>query len=145
VIPLPNNVIILFAALIAAVLSGCARLEAHEMDTRLNDSVRAYSKAIRWGNFRLAARHVRHRDGSQPVIPVYSGELRVIGVNADPGKITGEPEDTPVPLRVEYVDPRTSRVDVFETTQIWWYDPTVLRWFVDDDVPHLGKPQTDKI
>ena len=127
--------------LLAALISGCARVETYELKVRLDDSLRMYAKALRWGNPQAAAALVRHRDGSavQPGRGFPPG-LQVTGVNVVPMQQSADAHETLVAVRIEYIDPDSLSVRTYEGAEIWWYDPDTHRWYLDGDLPDLGLP-----
>lgn len=118
---------------------GCARLTAHEMDTRLHDAVRSYANALRWGDVQRAALFTRRRDDSAAHVTAYPAGLRVLAVNATPTRSAPDAGEAVVPIRIEYMEPVRGSVQVFEAAQRWWYDAHSGRWFVDGTLPELGK------
>ena len=53
-----------FLLLIAGTLTGCADLESKDQTKKLDQAVRSYIRAVRWGDLGAAASYIRPQEGT---------------------------------------------------------------------------------
>ena len=119
-----------------AALSGCPAIEEKKRSNLLADRVRAYGKAIRWGDFDIATRFLKRR-GDAPVQvdgSAISGvrvthndyNIEAVGPEATEARMTGT---------FDYQRPSSATIRQYKQTAQWWYDAELENWFLDDDLP----------
>lgn len=131
--PLP-----LFAclALLATWLGGCADLEYKEQTKKLDQAVRSYIHAVRWGDLGAAASYIRPREGKLevPDLKALKG-LRVTHYDyAIDSKAEGDTEAL-MTAAFDYYFEDTLSVKKATQQAIWWWDPSVENWFMDGELP----------
>ncbi|NIP45682.1 MAG: hypothetical protein GWN21_04765 [Gammaproteobacteria bacterium] len=126
--------------LLAAVLTGCADLEKKDQTKKLDQSVRSYIRAIRWGDLGAAASYIRPREGEvdPPDLSKLQG-LRVTRYDyAVDSKYEGDPEAL-MTVRFDYYFEDTLSVKKVYQQAVWWWDPEVENWFMDGALPEFER------
>jgi len=126
--------------LIAGLLTGCADLEKKDQTKKLDQSVRAYIHAVRWGDLGAAASFIRPREGT--VKPPDLSKLKGLHVTHYDYAIDSEAEGNPEALmtvKFNYYFEDTLIVrDVYQQVT-WWWDPEVENWFMDGELPKFER------
>ncbi len=126
--------------LIAGVLAGCADLQQKDQTKKLDEGVRAYIHAIRWGDMGAAASFIRPREGT--VEPPDLSKLKDLHVTnfdyAIDSKTEGDPEAL-MTVKFDYYFEDTLIVkDVYQQA-VWWWDPEIENWFMDGELPEFER------
>ena len=122
--------------LIAGLLTGCADLEYRDQTEKLDLAVRAYIRAIRWGELGAAASFIRPREGAlePPDLSKLDG-LRVTRYDfAIDSKALGDPEALMTASFDYYFEDTLSVKKIYQQV-VWWWDPDVENWFMDGELP----------
>ena len=132
----------LFACLplIAALLGGCADLQQKDMTKKLDQAVRSYIHAVRWGDLGAAASYIRPREGKlkAPDLAKLKG-LRVTQYDyAIDSKFEGD-EEALMTAAFDYYFEDTLSVKKAYQQVTWWWDPMVQNWFMDGELPDFKK------
>ena len=126
--------------LIAGVLTGCASLQQKDQTKKLDQAVRAYIRAVRWGDMGAAASFIRPREGI--ATPPDLSKLKGLNVThydyAVDSKAQGDPEALMTVKFTYYFDDTLSVKDVYQQA-IWWWDPEVENWFMDGELPEFER------
>jgi len=128
------------AAALVAALASCA--QTNEKTTKLDQTVRAYVHAIRWGDFSSAAAMIRTRDGKLPrtVDPRrLEKEIRVTHYEYGVGARDPESERAIMSAKFRYYSVDTGRVHEVTQQAIWWFDPEERIWYLDDGLPDFSR------
>jgi len=129
-----------YLALVAALLSGCADLEQKEQTKKLDQAVRSYIHAVRWGDLGAAASYIRPREGKLkvPDLKEFKG-LRVTHYDyAIDSKAEGDTEAL-MTAAFDYYFEDTLSVKKATQQVIWWWDPSVQNWFMDGELPDFER------
>ena len=127
----------------AVLLSGCQLVDAYKNERRsqaLENTVKLYIKAVRWGDFAGAAGLIRARDGSEPEIDLAAlADVRV--VKSDHTLAAGAPEDTEATMYAtfEYYRDEITVVRTVSQQGTWWYVAPEDRWYFDGTLPKFAK------
>lgn len=128
--------------LATAIVTGCASLSARDRADRLEQAMRAYDKAIRWGEFAAAESVVRPR--TPPENPVTPADLDGIRVTSFKYVLQQPAPDAPEEVNaVAAIDAyRVNSGVVFSVTQRqrWYFDEESKSWFLDGTLPPLNQP-----
>jgi hypothetical protein len=128
----------LFACLplIAALLGGCADLQSKDQTKKLDQAVRAYIHAVRWGDLGAAASFIRAREGTLPAPNLSDLKgLRVTHYDyAIDAKHEGDTEAL-MTAAFDYYFEDTLSVKKAYQQAVWWWDPKVENWFMDGELP----------
>lgn len=126
--------------LIAGMLGGCANLQQKDQTKKLDQSVRAYIHAVRWGDLGAAASFIRPREGT--VKPPDLSKLKGLHVTHYDYAIDSEAEGNPEALMTVkfnyYFEDTLSVKDVYQQVT-WWWDPKVENWFMDGALPEFER------
>ena len=127
-------------------LSGCATLETKERMVTLEASVKRYGKAIRWGDYDVAASFVRQRDTQAPEkssvsdvgasLPNSHG-VRVVQHEVRIGAASEEATEANMVAVFTYHLDDSTRVRVLSQNAIWWYDEATQAWFLEGSLPNF--------
>ncbi len=133
---------VLAALSIVVPSTGCQVQEAYKEAKRhqaLEDTVRVYIKAVRWGEYEMAAGLIRARDGSLPEIDLASlADVRV--VKSDHTLAATSPKDTEAEMFATFQYYRDESTVVRATRQqgTWWYESDTDRWYLDGSLPQFS-------
>lgn len=125
---------------LAAALAGCA--STNEKTTKLDQTVRAYVQAIRWGDFSTAAAMIRTREGKLPrtVDPRrLEDEIRVTHYEYGVGARDPNSEQAIMSAKFRYYYLDTGRVREVNQHAVWWFDPESRIWYLDDGLPDFSR------
>lgn len=126
--------------LIAALFSGCADLQHKDQTKKLDQAVRSYVRAIRWGDLGAAASYIRPREGT--VEPPDLSNLKGLRVTRYDFAIDSEEQGSPEALMTvsfDYYFEDTLSVKKVYQQAIWWWDPGVENWFMDGTLPEFER------
>jgi len=133
--------LLLFSAclpLIAGLLTGCADLAHKDQTKKLDEAVRSYLRAVRWGDLGAAASYIRPREGT--VVPPDLSKLEGLRVTrydyAIDSKVQGDPEAL-MTVSFDYYFEDTLSVNKVYQQVVWWWDPDVGNWFMDGELPEF--------
>jgi hypothetical protein len=118
------------------LLAGCARMARVDRDVALEDALRRYAAALRWGHADAAKGFLRARDGQPLAGPeAFRDDLRVAEYRVtarEPG-----PDGNTVTVRaaLEYYLVSRNVLRRAEDVQHWWYDADARRWYLEGDLP----------
>ena len=133
----------LFCALLL-ITGGCVKkAKARDRTLLLENTVNSYSQAIRWNEWRIAAKHIRLRpeltETLSPqelakglVLPegIRVSNYQMHGINAD-----NELTSAGVVATISYYREDSVSVRQLQYTQDWWYDPEARTWFMSGRLP----------
>lgn len=122
--------------LLAGVFAGCADLQHQDQTKKLDQAVRSYIHAVRWGDLGAAASFIRPREGKQepPDLSSLKG-LRVTHYDyAIDSAARGEPEALMTAKFDYYFEDTLSVKSVYQQV-VWWWDPDLQNWFMDGELP----------
>ena len=117
-------------------LSGCPRIEDHSKSLKLSDTVKLYVKAVRWGDYELASRLFRNKDGATPVIDLskYEG-IRVTRESHEVRAANPSASEATMRAVFEYHLDSSARIRKVVQTLDWWYDEESETWFAAGTLP----------
>lgn len=122
--------------LLAGLLTGCADLQHKDQTKKLDQAVRSYIHAVRWGDLGAAASYIRPREGK--VDPPDLSELKGLKVThydyAIDSPARGAPEAL-MTVKFDYYFEDTLSVKSVYQQVVWWWDPDVENWFMDGELP----------
>lgn len=136
----------LLTLVLLLVLVACGRVGAiadREHLTALNDSLRYYTVALRWGHMHdVLAFHARS-DGSRPAeVPTGHEDFTVTRALLMQVLVDEEQREAVVEIRVECVNDATATVKSRTFRHIWWWDKQSKRWFNGSDFPAFWLAQS---
>ena len=123
--------------LLAGLLTGCADLKHKEQTKKLDQAVRSYIHAVRWGDLGAAASFIRPQDGGMAEPPDLSKlkDLKVTHYDyAIDSKAQGDTEAL-MTAAFDYYFEDTLTVKKAYQQVLWWWDPAVENWFMDGELP----------
>lgn len=126
----------------AALLSGCQIYDSYKEVRRsqaLENTVKVYIKAVRWGEYETAAGLIRARDGSQPQFDLAAlTDVRV--VKSDHTLAATSPEETEAEMYAtfQYYRDESTVVRTVSQEGTWWYAAAEERWYFDGDLPKFA-------
>ena len=124
-----------------ALVCGCARMQTEKRMISLDDSVRAYSKMLRWGEYEEAARYILFREREPEKIDIDVLEkIKITGYEVYDREITTEQDEASISVSIEYYHKDTGIVYSIKDKQIWWFNEEGKRWFLDDTLPDFLAP-----
>ena len=108
---------------------------------KLDQAVRSYIHAVRWGDLGAAASYIRPREGKLkvPDLKEFKGSAchRTTTTPSTP-----RPKATPEALMTaafDYYFEDTLSVKKATQQVIWWWDPSVQNWFMDGELPDFER------
>ncbi len=125
-----------FLLLIAGLLTGCADLQSKDQTKKLDQAVRSYIRAVRWGDLGAAASYIRPQEGTvEPPDLSKLADLRVTNYDyAIDARSEGDLEAL-MTVSFDYYFVDTLTVKKVYQQALWWWDPAVENWFMDGALP----------
>jgi len=130
----------LMLALAAGGLAGCAQIAEKKRDNTLTDTLRTYSKYVRWGYYIEASAFIKRRsDDARPkVTPSDLEDYRVTRYEvASQQPIDEVGNEVRVVAAIDAYSTGSGVVRSKLDDQIWYFEPESGRWFLDGDLPDL--------
>ena len=129
-----SQAILWIAAIV--LIAGCATIENKARSQKLQDQVKAYTKAIRWGDYDIATRFLKHQNGE----PASTNANALKGVRVthyDYSIDAGGPEAVVANMiaTFDYQLPASVSVRQLKQRATWWYDDKAETWFMDGSLP----------
>lgn len=129
-----------FASLLlfAGLFAGCANLQHKDRHKKLDQAVRSYIHAVRWGDLGAAASFIRPREGKMdpPDLSKLEG-LKVTHYDYAIDAATEEAEEALMTTKFDYYFEDTLSVKSVYQQVTWWWDPEVENWFMDGELPEF--------
>lgn len=110
-----------------SLLSACATQS--ERLRNLNDTLRAYEQAIRWGDFAGAFGFMETPPEDAAVKVSEWQDIRVSGYRAGPLQLGEENRQAMQMVEIHYYDTQTMRERALVDRQQWRYDADKERWY----------------
>ncbi len=126
---------------ICIALAGCASLKEKRRMDELERSLTTYTSALRWGHYEEAAAYRLHPDKA-PVSPLDRGAfegIRIISCEILERLLNEAQTEAVITLSISYYLEDTGIARSITDRQIWWFDQTQERWFLDGDLPRLPR------
>ncbi len=126
----------LLLAAVALSLAGCAGMKRQDQASRLNDSLRAYTEAVRWGNFDAAKLFAKPREGSaQPMDPATLTGLKVTGFTVRINRVNEQSDEAEVAIGFTYYHEDRGSIRNVEQNATWYFDEKRAGWLMDGSLP----------
>jgi hypothetical protein len=128
--------ILTIVASLTLLATGCADLVHKDQTKKLDQAVRAYIHAVRWGDYGAAASFIRPREGTVP--PPDLSKLDGIKVTHYDYSIDSRAKGDPEALMTaafEYYHVDYRSVKKAYQQVMWWWDPQSENWFMDGALP----------
>ena len=129
-----------FLAFLATTLTACQSLEHQDQAKKLDQAVRSYIRAVRWGELGAAASYIRPREGLAK--PPDLADLQGLRVTHYDYAIDAEAQGASEALMTvafDYYFEDTLSVKKVYQQAIWWWDPEVGNWFMDGELPEFER------
>ena len=122
------------------LLAGCAGLARKERADELDQALKAYNLALRWGRYEDAARFCAPVDGQAQVIDEdFLGNIRVTAVE-EKGKVIAEDGiEATTTIEYQFYHEYEGRVSKVLDHQTWRYDEKTERWRLDGNLPDFHR------
>lgn len=134
---------LLATACMALALAACAEMEANERASSLDTSSSAYAAALRWGQYLEAARFRLPRSGPVTIPDVEPlKHIRLTSYEVTDQTINADATEARIEVVIDYYHDDIGRVDSLTQSQIWWYEPTEKRWFLETELPPFMRHYT---
>ena len=117
---------------VASLATACQKYDEQKRASLLNDTVRFYTNAIRWGDFEGAASAIRPLEGDP--LAVDTTHLKGVRVLSNDYRLTAASEDANEAEMVAvftYQLSDSASVKTVNQRATWWYDDQAQRWFLD--------------
>lgn len=117
-------------------LVNCASMSKSERITKLNDTTRAYSLAVRWGEFRAARQFIRFRETPMALRDMGGlKDIRITAYDILEKIVASSTNQAKVLAEISFYHQTSGVVRTFTDNQTWWYDDELEQWFLDGDLP----------
>jgi hypothetical protein len=129
---------LLAAASVALALAACTHIQtmAEERATSLETSSNAYAAALRWGRYQEAARFRLPRSGPVTMPDVEPLEhIKLTTYEVMDQTMNADATEAQMEVVIGYYHDDVGRVDTLKQSQVWWYEPTQERWFLETELP----------
>ena len=115
---------------------GCANSGGQRKLETLDDAIRNYSYALRWGRIDDAVAYHSNEEGSRAEIDVtIMKSIRVTGFATKARIINPEQTEATVTSELTYYNDQYATLRTMEYTQHWWYEPDTKKWYLDSEFP----------
>jgi len=117
-------------------LTGCAGMESRKRLEALELSQTTYNSALRWGRYEDAAEYRVPR--FKPPSPLDLDQLdhiRVVSYDILGQEVNENQTEAVLTVAIQYYRDDVWTVKSIRNRQLWWYDETQKRWFLDGDLP----------
>lgn len=122
-----NHLLIVLA--VALVTVGCVATLGKKQ--KLEDTLRVYEGAIRWGEYELA-----NSFGAQPATDLAGLQnIKVTGYQVQYSNISEDAQEAKQTVLIQYYDTQTMRQETIIHNQQWRYDEDRKRWLVQPNLP----------
>ena len=122
--------------LVLAMLAGCNGPGVKARLTSLDDSIRAYAEALRWGRYDDAQVFHMGRDGKRIVLDEHTMEdIRVTGYSVRETVLDEEGTTAEVQAEFKYFITNRGALQTIVVPQTWWHDDKSRRWLLDSGLP----------
>ena len=127
---------LLLAAAIALPLGGCGGMKRQEHSVRLDDSLRAYTEAVRWGNLDAASLFAVPREGRAPPLdPATLVGLKVTGFSVRINRVDEAAEEADIAISFTYYHEDRGSIRSIEQRANWYWDEARHGWLMDGPLP----------
>jgi hypothetical protein len=115
-------------------------MQAAQRQENLDTSLNTYLKLIRWGHFDAAAQYIRHRQKQDSALRSRDNleGVRVTFYEIVSQGLSDDQREALVVVALGFYDVDSGIVHRFYDRQVWWFDETAKRWFLDDDLPNFA-------
>lgn len=124
------------------LLAGCAAMREQKRLESLEDSLRTYGTALRWGEWETANAYRMPRKSSEQLKAMPKAELkniRVTDYEIVQRVVSPDEKLATIRAKVSYYDTDTGAVHTVPDEQTWWYDEKADHWFLDGNLPKFNK------
>ena len=120
----------------ALALGGCAAIESKKRSQVLTERVRAYTKSVRWGDFDIAQRFIKPREGEAKVVDTEAMRgLRVTHYDYEINASDPEAKEAEMIATFDYQGDGTVTIKRLNQRAVWWYSDEQETWFLDGSLP----------
>jgi len=117
---------------ISALLLGACATQGDIMDN-LNTTLRAYEKAVRWGQFEDVYSYHKWQDGQQTDLPANMDNIRVTKYQSSSQKFDPKANSMKQTVTLRYYNTDDQREQRLKYRQEWQYFPDIKRWYLLSD------------
>lgn len=116
---------------------GCDTVKKKTQVSRLDQTLRAYSGAIRWGNFDTADAFAAPRDGAKTVKASSLSGIKVTGYEVRVSSVAEDGLEAAVHISFTYYDETRGTVGSIDQDATWYWDGAKDNWLMDDSLPRF--------
>lgn len=121
-----------------AALSGCGAIESKQRSQILTDRVRSYTKSVRWGDFDIAQRFIKLREGEAPFVDTeHLRGLRVTHYDYSIYASDPDAKEAEMTATFDYQQIGTATIRRLKQTALWWYSGEHETWYLDGALPEF--------
>jgi hypothetical protein len=117
---------------ISALLLGACATQGDIMD-KLNTTLRAYEKAVRWAQFEDAYTYHKWQSGQQATLPTNMRNIRVTNYQSSAQKFEPKENIMKQTVTLRYYNTDDSRERSLKLQQEWKYFPDSEHWYLISD------------
>lgn len=124
------------SALAVVALSGCAAIESKQRSQILTERVRSYTKSVRWGDFDIAQRFIKPREGEAEFADTeHLRGLRVTHYDYSIHAPDPDAVEAQMTATFDYQPIGTATIRRVKQTALWWYSGEHETWYLDGSLP----------
>ncbi|KAB2900135.1 MAG: hypothetical protein F9K31_05795 [Dokdonella sp.] len=123
-----------------ALLAGCANQEIRSKQTILNETLRAYAAAIRWGEYEQAVGFIDPKiQAEHPVSSLELERLKQVRVsNYDESQpVAVSPDEVRQVVRLDLLNVNTQVARSIVDRRVWKYDKAGKHWWLVSGLPDI--------
>ena len=122
------------AICLLALLLGACSTTVDKMD-KLNQTLRAYEKTLRWAKFDAAYSFHKWGENEQPSIPAHLKDIRLSGYDVGNSGFDQNNMTATQTVFIRYYNQNNYRERSLEDKQEWKYFPDLKRWYLTTKPP----------
>jgi hypothetical protein len=121
---------------LALLLTGCTGLGAQRQAIALENTTRAYERAIRWGDFDAAEEFRAPADRlNRTPIPGRLNDIRVTSYEPVDYWLSADMKEARIVVDIRYYNEHRMKEVTVTDRQTWRYDDRAARWYLVDPLP----------
>jgi hypothetical protein len=126
--------------LVTILLSGCGGseyIEKSKKSMKLDETLRVYESAVRWGKFDLVYSFGKLEPGERIELPANLSEIRVTRYNVMSPPYAEDEKTVSQTVDIRYVNVDYQIERSIQDDQVWEYDEELVRWYRISPVPEF--------
>jgi len=127
-----------FILLISMTLCACEAIKSKEQVNQLDKVMRQYEKALRWAEYRAAAKYHVSREGKPLVVDIERAmNFNVTGITILEKTLNPETTEAVILAEISYYNKEYGTLQKIRQEQHWWRAPEGRVWLIESGFPEF--------